>query len=546
MGKELTLQELASKEAGQLQNSTIRPSSDAIKSASEISVKDLAKNLPGKEKSEEGTKPPVIVENAVNAMNERLAESKRFIHDEVMPIVKENIKEMKMDQELSGTVNTEEPTEDFLKQQEDNQNEESTYEAPHDDFDFKNEEETSNEEQKPVEVNPEAEVKVNDSAKPQDEISNDISDIEDLINELDKEDEFSVNDNDTEETVEEARERFKETLNKEIKVVKNEFDFSEFTIDKNPVSSSVILNSINTNTTKKKADWVLLGTGRSITMEEGSGPELDALRKTIDNSNNLNGVIASLKMLYDHNVDANKPSFERWCKTIKTEDLESLYFGYYFACYGDVNLVGRTCPDPKENKGVGCNKTSIINTPVKSMVKFENTEIEKKFNELLQQDTTYSDTKIKSHLIQASDYIAISYSDPTLYTTFIQFSTLPPNVVDKYSDLLNSLAYINGFYAIDPQNKKLKPINIKVYPNNLNKTILSKLKVYIDVLKTLNNDQYSVLTAKLNNLIADSKVSYIYPKTTCPECGAEIPEEPVESVLSLLFTRAQLAQVKSL
>ena len=168
--------------------------------------------------------------------------------------------------------------------------------------------------------------------------------------------------------------------------------------------------------------------------------------------------------------------------------------------------------DPKENKGVGCNKTSIINTPVKSIVKFENTEIEKKFNELLQQDTTYSDAKIKSHLIQASDYIAISYSDPTLYTTFIQFSTLPPNVVDKYSDLLNSLAYINGFYAIDPQNKKLKPINIKVYPNNLNKTILSKLKVYIDVLKTLNNDQYSVLTAKLNNLIADSKVSYIYPK----------------------------------
>ena len=121
MGKELTLQELASKEAGQLQNSTIRPSSDAIKSASEISVKDLAKNLPGKEKSEEGTKPPVIVENAINAMNERLAESKRFIHDEVMPVVKENIKEMKMDQELAGTTNNEAPTEDFLEQQKDNQ-----------------------------------------------------------------------------------------------------------------------------------------------------------------------------------------------------------------------------------------------------------------------------------------------------------------------------------------------------------------------------------------------------------------------------------------
>ena len=149
-------------------------------------------------------------------------------------------------------------------------------------------------------------------------------------------------------------------------------------------------------------------------------------------------------------------------------------------------------------------------------------------------------------MIIASDNIAISYSDPTLYNTFIQFNGLPQNIVDKYSDLLTSLAYINGFYAIDQVNKQLQPINIKVYPNNLNKTILSKLKVYIEILKTLTNDQYSVLISKLNNLIEDPKVTYIYPKTICPECGTEIPEEEIPSVLSLLFTRAQLAQVKSL
>ena len=547
MGKELTLQELAAQETGNLQKTTVQ-SSDAIKTATEVSVNALAKNLPGKEPSEDGTKPPKLVEDAVNAMYDRLDKSKKFISEEVMPVVKENIKEMKIEQEL-GEAQEDESTIDPTDEVQDEQEEVSSYEAPKDDFDFDENEEDDPATQPVQQVSEPKQEDINSVENPiEQDISGDISDIDDLISELDKgQEEFTVGDNDVEETVEEARERFKETLNKEIKVTKNEFDFSEFTIDKNPVSSSVILNSINNNNTKKKADWVLLGTGRSIRMEEGSGPELDALRKTIDNSNNLNGVIASLKMVYDHNVDANKPSFEAWCKTIKTEDLESLYFAYYLACYGDVNLVGRTCPDPKTNKGVGCSKTSIINTPVKSMVKFKDKETEERFNTLLQQDTTTSgNNAIKSKMIIASDDIAISYSDPTLYTTFIQFSTLPPNIVDKYSDLLNSLAYINGFYAIDKVNKKFKPIAVKVYPNNLNKTILSKLKVYLEVLKTLTNDQYNVLTAKLNNLIQESKISYIYPKTTCPECGAEIPEEEVQSVLSLLFTRAQLAQVKSL
>ena len=553
MGKELTLEQLASQEANNLQKANVKQTSDAIKTAKEVSINDLAKNLPGREPSEEGTKPPIIVENAFKAMDERLAESKRFISEEMMPIVEENAREMAMEKELGEAPKDEDNDliDNDIEDAEDNREEAPVEEVPEDDFGFEDDDQEPVKEvakEKPaIKEQPKVEAKIEEDITEQD-ITSDISDIDSLINDLNKEeDDFTVEDTDTEESVEEARERFKETLNEEIKITKNEFDISEFTIDKNPISSSVILNSINKNKTTKKADWVLLGTGRSIRMEEGTGPELDALRKTIDNSNNLNGVIASLKMVYEHIVDANKPSFETWCKTTKTEDLESIYFAYYLACYGDVNLVGRTCPDPKTNKGVGCSKTSIINTPVKSMVKFKDKETEERFNTLLQQDTTTSgNNAIKSKMIIASDDIAISYSDPTLYTTFIQFSTLPPNIVDKYSDLLNSLAYINGFYAIDKVNKKFKPIAVKVYPNNLNKTILSKLKVYLEVLKTLTNDQYNVLTAKLNNLIQESKISYIYPKTTCPECGAEIPEEEVQSVLSLLFTRAQLAQVKSL
>ena len=81
---------------------------------------------------------------------------------------------------------------------------------------------------------------------------------------------------------------------------------------------------------------------------------------------------------------------------------------------------------------------------------------------------------------------------------------------------------------------------------NLNKTILTKLKVYSALLKTLTNDQYNILTSKLANLIKEPRMHYIYPETTCPECGKTFEEENIESMLQLLFTRAQLATIKSL
>ena len=121
------------------------------------------------------------------------------------------------------------------------------------------------------------------------------------------------------------------------------------------------------------ADWVLLETKKNVRFSECSGPELDALSKTINNSNAINGVIASLQLIYNHIVDANKPKFEAWAKTVRTEDIESLYFGLYKACYGDANFLGRTC-DTKEHGG--CAKTSFIKTDINDMVKFDNDKID--------------------------------------------------------------------------------------------------------------------------------------------------------------------------
>ena len=78
---------------------------------------------------------------------------------------------------------------------------------------------------------------------------------------------------------------------------------------------------------------------------------------------------------------------------------------------------------------------------------------------------------------------------------------------------------------------------------SFNKTIISKLKAYSKVLKSLNSDQYMLLTSKLNSLVSESKVKYVIPEWTCPECGTEIPERPIPSMLAMVFDRRQLAPI---
>lgn len=532
MGKELTLDELVKSGAGKSTQSSVdeasttpaeRMQQNALKSARPISTSELGKDLITR--NPEANKEPVIteaplVENAFNSMASRLQESKDYIDNVVMPIVEENAREMAMERELGTAPKDEEdgiPLED--------ENEEPIEVAPT---------------VVPDNLNDLSDLDVEEEPEEKEEES---GSLDDLLNDLgindDEEDEEDEVIDDEDETPEELRERFKESL-KNVKITKSDINLSEYSIRKEPVSSAAVLKDINSSKTTKKSDWPLYYSNRNMRFEECGGPELDSLRKTINNSNGVNGVIASLRFVYNHIVDANKKPFEAWAKSIRTEDIESLYFGMYKACYADANLVARA-----DVKDKGCKKTSLIDTNIMDMVKYKDSDVKNKFDNLMQMDTTDPGTKIKSNMMVISDDLAISYSDPTLYSTFIQYAALKPEITEKYSDYLNTMAYIDGFFRIDQVTKQFIPISVKEYPNNLNKTVLTKLKIYIDLLKTLTNDQYNIMKGKLENLIDVSDITYIYPKTVCPECGNEIPEEDIDSILNLLFTRAQLVQVRN-
>ena len=110
--------------------------------------------------------------------------------------------------------------------------------------------------------------------------------------------------------------------------------------------------------------------------------------------------------------------------------------------------------------------------------------------------------------------------------------------------MLNTLAYIDDLYFIDYKTKQYIRLDYKVYPDNLNKTIMSKLKAYVEFCKCITSDQYDAMVAKISQASeSEPKISYILPKTVCPECGATIPEEPAGSMLELLFTHRQLTAI---
>ena len=550
MGREVTLEDLvntsgnnakpamrAEEVSKETTNSELGDAANGIKTARPISTSELGKNLKAQhpeaqQKKVEEDAP--IVANAFAAMDATLAEKKRFYEEEVVPVMMENAREMALEKELGESVEEgldEQPTvsnedlDDFAGLDEPEVKDEGVFVAP-----------TINIEQEEVKAEDE---QVKEVAQSKVEQATDTSTFDDMMKDLGFEDEVEDVIDTEEETTEELRERFKASLSS-ISITRNPIDLSKFQIAKEPVSSAMVLSNIGTST-KKRCDHPLLHSRRNMTFEECSGPELDALRKTINNSNGVNGVIASLRFVYNHNVDPNKKSFEAWCKSIRTEDIESLYFGMYKACYGDTNLIARAHADDK-----ACNKTSLIDTPIASMLKLKDDEAQKLYDDLMMQDTTNPGSKVKSQTMVISDDFVISYTDPTLYSTFIQYASLKPEITQKYPDQLNTMAYIDGFFRIDYDNSQLIPIAIKEYPNNINKTVMSKLKTYVDILKTLNSDQYNVMVAKLDNVIGDPKISYIYPETKCPECDGTIAEEPIDSMLSLLFTRAQLVQVKSL
>ena len=275
-----------------------------IMKGSSISTSDLSKRLKEKHdkenesntKSSNDVEETPMIKNAFSDMLKTLDDRKRKIDEELMPIIEKNAEEMAMAEELgidtskerlddenvqalinkkrneieesSKPINFNDTSdidnilndgdEEDMEEIMDTTNNYTSIDNPVAEAPVKEEVNTVVEEVKPATVTvPKKEDTVEQTSK--NLIEDDEDDLDKLMNDLN-----ASNDENTsiqeEETVEELRSRFKETLSS-VKIARDPIDFSKFKIKQNAVSSAAILSTVNNKINNfKKADWVLYHT----------------------------------------------------------------------------------------------------------------------------------------------------------------------------------------------------------------------------------------------------------------------------------------------
>lgn len=344
-------------------------------------------------------------------------------------------------------------------------------------------------------------------------------------------------DDEVEEQSKQEFEIFKKEIKENTAPVKNAIDLTKFTINKKPISVSKLLTL--TDTKKHTSDWMLYTSGKCITMSELSGPEIDKFDpQVINGRNRMNAYKEIYSIIYKHLVDDNKPkSLEAWVKMIKFFDINHLYFAVYKASFEGKNIVPYACPK--------CGKTFTKTIDIDSMIKYKDKDVENKVKAILAKDPTSADT-VEVEMIQVSDDYVIGMRTPSVYNVIFENAALDDRLTEKYGDLLGVISYIESIYYIDRSKMELVEISTNPDPLDLVKTVKRKVKIYHEILKSLNSDQYNNVIMAMRDINEKGDgVSYVIPECECEHCKSKISEVETDP-LQMLFTRHRLGVIGNL
>ena len=258
MSKEITLEELsksvskptAKKEEKVEENDKSNFSMGSSDGGVVVSASDISSRLKQAKGivEEDHSQDAPIVKNAFDDMVNTLNDRKRRIETEFMPIVEENAREMAIAKEMGEDVEN-------VKMPDREESIEATKpsEVRVNDIDSLNID---------VDKDLEKETDVVEDSKPKDEETtsydsftqsqeDDENDLDSLMNDL--EDDIKDNSSEEDESVEELRERFKESLTA-VKVSSKPININNFKIRREAVSSNAVLNNISRISDIKRAD----------------------------------------------------------------------------------------------------------------------------------------------------------------------------------------------------------------------------------------------------------------------------------------------------
>lgn len=347
----------------------------------------------------------------------------------------------------------------------------------------------------------------------------------------------------------ELKESIRHEMSENFNPVMNKIDLGKFTISKKPIAATKVIKDINEKPIEC-ADGVIFEEGKTVRMSAFSPLEIQSLDpREGTRSNYFEYMKNKLNLVYDHIIDENKPkSMEAWAKITPNISFDDYMFTAYKATFGRANIITYNCLDDD------CSNVFLETIDVNKMLKFDTEETKKRYYEILHSGAKAGDVDgYKIGLYQASDDYVFGLKMPSLYNTFIEPTLVDSKTRKKYENLMIILTYVDCVYKINRETNEL--VLVDTSPTKDKKlTYQRRLKVFATIIKSLTSDQLQALqvesdkydSAKLDdNGNVVKKITYMYPKQSCPKCGKEIPEQEMAPD-SMLFMRHQLGLMKKI
>lgn len=363
-----------------------------------------------------------------------------------------------------------------------------------------------------------------------DEFDVDLSDNQGSYTEEIEEEDSVTPQNDTKEVLN----HLKKLATEKLKPVAKTLDISSYTVVKKPVTN---ITNLFEESKARVCKWVLPSQESVVFMKEFSGAELEKLRQYSQTNSSVNALNRRYHLIYDHIVSAKPDSFEAWLKSTPFEDVDHLFFAIYIASFKGANYLPEDCINQD------CNETFLTDDiDVMNMVEFTDDANKKKFLDLYKSEANPTAGKglYVTERVPISNNIAITFRQPSIYNMF-EIASLSDSTTEKYASILQFIPYIDTIYKIDTENQQLIPITYKMYPENPQKTVRSKIQKYNNIFNTLSVDEFNVIKAYVSGLESkDTDIKYVYPSVSCPKCGT-VTEKQDTTAEELVFTRYQLA-----
>ena len=332
--------------------------------------------------------------------------------------------------------------------------------------------------------------------------------------------------------------RIRQIASERLNPVALNLNLSSFTIAK---KAKADVKNVFKSYKAKISKWVLYNQKCTVHMKEFSGSELETMMEYYQASRRSSDAMRRMfQMIYEHIVSAKPANFETWLKVTPYSDLDNYFFAIYIASFNGANYIPVDCTNKECGKSYITDNMDIMS----SMVHFDTKEERDKFTELYKSETkAISSGLYASEIVPLTNQIAIGFKEASLWD-IIEINGVDQATANEFSSIIEYIPYIDNLYLIDIEHQSLTPIAYKEYPDNPQKNTRSRIKKYNSIFNAMSIDEFTPVKAYVSALLDKTSrgISYVFPETTCPECGHVNPEKPIAqgTVADMVFTRCQL------